>query len=1116
MSLTDISKASEAVEQFINDLAAGFRERSWVKILSFLGVVCALFLNPLSVEYGLKIVGVEKPGWYSSRVWLTATGLFFVTAFLVALLTRRRQEKDTATGATSIIKGLLPYANTKEDVEWFARLQRGRILQDCLGFCTGRDSSFAILSGESGTGKTSFLQAGLSPNLERQGQRPIYVKFTDTPALDSIRRSLNQQLEAALPDENHSLLDLIRAAMLDNSRPLVLIFDQFEQFFAHQKSKALRKPFIQQMAEWHKHSETLPVKILISIRGDFANRMNEFQKEMKYALTQHTNFSLEKFEPQEAAHVLNVIAREAKIEFDEAFLKELTKNELADSEGTISPVDIQILSWLIDGQKSSEERAFNRRVFQKLGGVEGLLERVLNRQLKARETEGRRQSAIKVMLALTDQNVLAGALSLKELKEKLRGIVPEQHVEEAVLWLAKSEVRFITPIQEKNITLYELAHERLIPPLRRLVFDEITASEKAQQTLDRRLNEWIGNNRSRKYLLTFNEWRLVRRHRNAIISGSQKEQKEEFVSRSKSRFVLNGLVWSIILLSGIAGYESYVWYERRPETQIHHARKRLGQLVEENKNFDALVSSSLLLPVLESEKDQELESKIWQQLDGLDPVSLSNSLAWIGKTYGKFGKHGNVDAAVRGLERVLQEAQKLHPNYESNVILAVAEAYGDLPTNDATKNGLDKIRILLNESSQITEKLNTDDKVRYLESLAQVYSKLPKTEQTVDSLNRIQRTTSTLEPFLQAPILSQLTNAYRGLPKTSEAVNGLKNVEQAVDRVLQAAPTSGRYQRPTMMSYAATAYGGLEDTEAAVRGLEKVRKASRQLDPYEQAGVLRPMAEAYGNILNAAEAMNGLDRIHDEIDRVWNPREMFVPDQVFALIALVVGYSKLATTQDEVSRAVSHLDRLLKAAEVFNHSYQASMLREVARAYGRLPKTNEALNGLDRLQQTTDEFWKTTVKLERSDQADVLTNLAETYVTLPNVDDALKGLDKVRQAADKLVPAYRARVLLSLAEGNHKLGRAADALKYLTEVQQAANDAVAGYKTFALGNSALLYAKLHKWRDALELAQAVTDPVHQIRTYALILIIWVDAKNGTKNMEALEEMFPVSPYSYTG
>ena len=57
---------------------------------------------------------------------------------------------------------------------------------------------------------------------------------------------------------------------------------------------------------------------------------------------------------------------------------------------------------MIKGQRTTEERAFTRTAYQRLGGLEGLLERFLSRALQARETEARRQATIKVLLALID------------------------------------------------------------------------------------------------------------------------------------------------------------------------------------------------------------------------------------------------------------------------------------------------------------------------------------------------------------------------------------------------------------------------------------------------------------------------------------------------------------------------------------------------------------------------------------------------------------------------------------------------------------------------------------------------------------------------------------------
>ena len=145
---------------------------------------------------------------------------------------------------------------------------------------------------------------------------------------------------------------------------------------------------------------------------------------MRYSLSPAQSFRLERFEPDQATEVFCFLAEKESLEYDRKFISEMTRLELASTEdGLISPVDIQVLAWMIAGQPVQDGRAFNRTTFQKLGGVDGLLERYLTRALAVRETEARRQAAIKVLLALTDleRNTRAGALTLEALRQKLGG-----------------------------------------------------------------------------------------------------------------------------------------------------------------------------------------------------------------------------------------------------------------------------------------------------------------------------------------------------------------------------------------------------------------------------------------------------------------------------------------------------------------------------------------------------------------------------------------------------------------------------------------------------------------------------------------------------------------------
>jgi type II secretory pathway predicted ATPase ExeA len=108
------------------------------------------------------------------------------------------------------------------------------ILRDCLVGITDSGFRFGILCGESGSGNTSFLQAGLWHHLLLNSHRCVYVKFTDLDPLLSVQQALAEQLR--LPKEtteNAQMLELLEAAVQSYSTPLVLLFDQFEQFFIH-------------------------------------------------------------------------------------------------------------------------------------------------------------------------------------------------------------------------------------------------------------------------------------------------------------------------------------------------------------------------------------------------------------------------------------------------------------------------------------------------------------------------------------------------------------------------------------------------------------------------------------------------------------------------------------------------------------------------------------------------------------------------------------------------------------------------------------------------------------------------------------------------------------------
>ena len=138
-------------------------------------------------------------------------------------------------------RGLLPYDQAHEAVF----RGRERLVAELAGKLAG--TGIVMVTGASGAGKTSLLQAGLVPALARGVQVPgssswpvISLTATARPltglaaalaSLDGRDPAAIRQRLAAAPGEAHVLIrEIIRQA--GDAARLVLIIDQFEQVFA--------------------------------------------------------------------------------------------------------------------------------------------------------------------------------------------------------------------------------------------------------------------------------------------------------------------------------------------------------------------------------------------------------------------------------------------------------------------------------------------------------------------------------------------------------------------------------------------------------------------------------------------------------------------------------------------------------------------------------------------------------------------------------------------------------------------------------------------------------------------------------------------------------------------
>ncbi|HSE59623.1 MAG TPA: hypothetical protein VLA99_13050, partial [Nitrospiraceae bacterium] len=141
------------------------------------------------------------------------------------------------------------------------------------------------------------------------------------------------------------------------------------------------------------------------------------------------------------------------------------------------------------------------------------------------------------------------------------------------------QVRLITPQEqqgegEQRELAYELAHECLIPAVRKSAGKQLSEADRANQILDRRVNEWLGNDRHPSYLLGWRDWRLIERNRPYLIWGAQRIQKEQLFEKTKQRWRRRqwaGIGVLCLLIGGVAG-----WFS--PWGQIQMVKRDLAEL----------------------------------------------------------------------------------------------------------------------------------------------------------------------------------------------------------------------------------------------------------------------------------------------------------------------------------------------------------------------------------------------------------------------------------------------------------------------------------------------------------------------------------------------------------
>lgn len=405
-----------------------------------------------------------------------------VHAFVQGLQTRTREASHVADG--NPYKGLLAYHLSDAEL-FFGRDEAIRRFLDNL-----RRDRLTVLHAESGAGKTSLLQAGISPQLFANGYLPVHLRpYNTNPAL-TVKQAFLPNLGDAPGLAQAPLREFLRqvSGVLGPETAIFILLDQFEEFFT-QLEESERPGFVRELAECREDA-SLNVGWVLAMRTEFFGRLASFRPRLDPFTNDYYLYRLTRSEAREV--VVKPVAQRG-VRFEDGLVDDFL-DELSE-EGQVAPPQVQLVcSALYEELKPSEE-IITRALYDEMGGAKEILRRHLSRVLRRRLPE-QQQEARYLLQALITSDRRRARCTHAELVAQLapQGVSPEaldtilgELVESRLLQAPGGQVN-------GKEGPYELVHDYLLDEIE---LDPATQARKAAQEM---LNREVAAYKSDKAL----------------------------------------------------------------------------------------------------------------------------------------------------------------------------------------------------------------------------------------------------------------------------------------------------------------------------------------------------------------------------------------------------------------------------------------------------------------------------------------------------------------------------------------------------------------------------------------------------------------------------------------
>jgi len=268
-------------------------------------------------------------------------------------------------------------------------------------------------------------------------------------------------------------------------RLVVLIFDQFEEFFFVCQDTAARKPFFEFLSD----CLNLPdVKVILSLREDYLHYLLECERLARIdvinndILNKSNRYELGDFAPEDAQAIIEQLTARSQFHLESELVEQLVQ-DLAGDTGKVRPIELQIV-----GAQLQAEGITTLAEYRQRGTKDELVKRYVEAVIKDCGQENQRVGEL-VLYLLTDEKNTRPLKTRRDLVSELTALPLDWVMESQQLELVLKifvDSGLVVLLPEKPEDRYQLMHDYLVAFIRQQEGFGIVAELKAERERRRR------------------------------------------------------------------------------------------------------------------------------------------------------------------------------------------------------------------------------------------------------------------------------------------------------------------------------------------------------------------------------------------------------------------------------------------------------------------------------------------------------------------------------------------------------------------------------------------------------------------------------------------------------